>query len=101
MSTQNPQHASHPMPQTVYSPPQTPRTNGLAIATLVLGICGFAILPVVLGHIALGQIRSRHEGGAGLAVAGLVLGYLALVGYLVLAVIAIVAVAGGFAFGGR
>jgi hypothetical protein len=55
------------------------RTNGLAVASFVLGLCGLAILPVVLGHVALRQIRTRGDGGTGFAVAGLVLGYLVLV----------------------
>jgi hypothetical protein len=63
------------------------RTNGLAIAALVLGICGFGILPVIFGHIALGQVRRTGDGGGGLAVAGLVLGYLALAGGLIALVI--------------
>ena len=69
------------------SAPRPARTNGLAIATLVLGLCGFALLPVILGHIALRQIRTSGEGGAALAVVGLVLGYLALAAYVVLAII--------------
>ena len=58
--------------------PASPRTNGLAIAAFVLGLCGFGILPVVFGHIALGQIRRTGDRGATLAIVGLVLGYLAL-----------------------
>lgn len=33
--------------------------NPLAVASLVLGLCGLAALPDVLGHVALRQIRSR------------------------------------------
>jgi len=55
------------------------RTNGLAIASLVLGIVWFwwlgSILAVVLGYVALGQIERRNEGGRGLAIAGIVLGF--------------------------
>lgn len=58
--------------------PAPPRTNGLAIAAFVLGLCGFGILPVVFGHVALGQIRRTGDRGATLAIVGLVLGYLAL-----------------------
>jgi hypothetical protein len=59
--------------------PAPPRTNALAIVSLVLGLCGFGILPVIFGHIALGQIRRSGDRGATLAIVGLVLGYLALV----------------------
>jgi peptidyl-prolyl cis-trans isomerase B (cyclophilin B) len=41
----------------------------------VLAVCGFGLLPVVLGHVALRQVRRTGERGYGLAVAGLVLGY--------------------------
>ena len=73
------------------TPTSAPRTNGLAIAALVLGLCGFALLPVILGHVALRQIRASGEGGSALAIVGLVLGYLALAAYLVFAIVAIVA----------
>ena len=74
--------------------PAPPRTNGLAIAALVLGLCGFGILPVIFGHIALGQIRRTGDRGAALAIAGLVLGYLALAATIV-AVGLLIAVAVG------
>lgn len=62
-------------------------TNGLAIASLVMGIlsplcCGcFTALPAIIcGHIALSQIsKSPLQSGKGLAIAGLVLGYLGIV----------------------
>ena len=68
--------AGHGTPAGVYpyAPPRA-RTNGLAIAALVTGLLGFALVPVVLGHVALGQVRRTGEGGGALAVAGLVLGY--------------------------
>ncbi|MBY8878061.1 DUF1707 and DUF4190 domain-containing protein [Actinacidiphila acidipaludis] len=69
-----------PMP---FRPPVTgsSRTNAYAVASLVCGIAGtFLGLPavpaVVLGHISRRQIRRTGEQGDGLAVAGLVLGYL-------------------------
>ena len=80
--------------------PAAPRpTNGLAIATLILGICGFALIPVVMGHIALRQIRERGDGGAGLAIAGLILGYIALAGYVVIGVFLVLILVGGVAVG--
>ncbi|WP_139982605.1 DUF4190 domain-containing protein [Nocardioides litoris] len=55
-------------------------TNGLAIASLVVGLCGGSIIAVVLGHVALGQIK-RHprQQGRGMAIAGMVLGWLPIV----------------------
>lgn len=67
-----------------------PRTDGLAIASLVLGLLGFGILPVVFGHIALARIRRTGDGGSGLAIGGLVLGYLALAAGAIVIVLAVV-----------
>ena len=88
-----------PPPPSGYPPPPPPpvyqsgsgRTNGMAIASLVLGILGWlylipAILALVFGYIARGQIRERGEQGMGLAVAGIVLGWV----WIGLAVIVIV-----------
>ncbi len=58
------------------------KSQGMAIASLVCGCGGFmcAILPIlaiIFGHIARGQIRREPEryNGAGMALAGLILGY--------------------------
>ncbi|MEI2730445.1 MAG: DUF4190 domain-containing protein [Dermatophilaceae bacterium] len=64
-------------------------TNGSAIAALVTGLMGFAIVPIALGHLALRQIRRRDEDGAAMAVIGLVLGYGALALYLLLAAVVV------------
>jgi hypothetical protein len=51
----------------------------LSIASLVLGILWIlglgSILALIFGYIGLGQIRRRAEGGRGLAIAGIVLGW--------------------------
>lgn len=57
----------------------------LAVAALVCGMVGLVLSPAALGGIALGHaarrgIRRTGEGGYGMATAGLVLGYLVLVG---------------------
>ncbi|HYL50926.1 MAG TPA: DUF4190 domain-containing protein [Acidimicrobiia bacterium] len=67
-------------------PPYTspPRTNALAIVSLVAGCAQFffcflsSIVAVVTGHIARRQIRRTGEQGAGFALAGLILGYIGL-----------------------
>ena len=71
--------------------PPSARTNGTAIASLVTALLGFAIIPVVLGHMAQSQIRRTGEGGSAMAAVGLVLGYVQIVGYVILAI----AIAGG------
>lgn len=65
-------------------------TNGMAITSMVLGIVGLctlgcylfgcivAIVGVIFGHIARGQIRRTQAGGAGMALAGLICGYIAI-----------------------
>lgn len=80
-------------PQAAWAPPAR-RTNGLAIAALVLGLCGFGLLPVIFGHIALSQIRRTGDGGDALAIAGLVLGYL-VIAAAVIGVVFVVAVSVG------
>jgi hypothetical protein len=68
---------------------QQPKTNGLAVASLVLGIIWIywigSILALIFGYNAKGQIDRSNgmQGGRGLAVAGIVLGW-AGVGTLVL-----------------
>ncbi|MFI5683826.1 DUF4190 domain-containing protein [Streptomyces sp. NPDC051636] len=58
-----------------YSPYNRPAAvNGLAIAALVLGIlCFLPGVGLVLGLVALAQIRKRGERGKGMAIAGCVL----------------------------
>ncbi|WP_158635110.1 MFS transporter [Tsukamurella asaccharolytica] len=62
--------------------PGSSATNGMAIAALVLGIIG-GVWAIPIGHIALSQIRRTGESGRGMAIAGLVLGYVSLVGLIV------------------
>jgi hypothetical protein len=73
--------------------PARPGTNGLAVASFVCGLaffCGItAPAAVVLGHVALSQIKRTGESGRGLAIAGLVLGYLVIAGWVTLVVIGI------------
>jgi hypothetical protein len=72
-----------PPPYMPYAVAQVyPATNGLAIASLVAGILWLgwfgSIVAVILGHVALRQIKQSggRETGNGIAIAGLVLGYM-------------------------
>jgi hypothetical protein len=51
------------------------RTNTLALLSLIFGLFGFGLVPIVLGHIARAQVRRTGEAGRGMALAGLILGY--------------------------
>lgn len=59
------------------------KANGLAVASLILGVLGItvigAIAGIVLGILALGQIRRTGQRGRGMAIAGLALSALWLV----------------------
>jgi len=58
-------------------------TNGLAIASLILAfLCSLAGL--ICGIIALNQIRDRQQEGRGLAIAGIVISCLSIVGSIAL-----------------
>jgi hypothetical protein len=54
-----------------------PRTNSYAVVALVLGLI-LGPLAIPFGHIARTQIRRTGEQGAGMALAGLILGYFSL-----------------------
>lgn len=80
------QPPQYPAPQiSQYAPPQQPHyfvaappTNTLSIIAFVSVFVLPCLVPVVLGHISLAQIKQSGEGGKGLAIAALILGYLEL-----------------------
>jgi Domain of unknown function (DUF4190) len=82
-------------PPGYYGVPAEPKT--LSIASMVCGIAsvimGFLLLPqvaaIVTGHMAL----KREPSGRGMSITGLVLGYLCLLGYGALWLLAIIALA--------
>ena len=76
------------------APAPRPPLNGLAVAALICGILGLAPAAIVLGHVGFAQARRSGQRGRGLAIAGFLLGYLALV-LLVLGVVLYTAFVGG------
>jgi hypothetical protein len=74
-----------PMPAPAQVASSQQQTSGLAMASLVTGIvstltCGALFLPaIILGHMGLSATKKPEVQGRGLAVAGLVLGYVQLV----------------------
>jgi hypothetical protein len=76
------------------------RTNTLAITSLVLSLVGLgcgilAPAGAIVGHVAKRQIRERGEAGDGLALAGIIVGWIVTGLYLVYIAIVIVALVAG------
>jgi hypothetical protein len=72
-----------------------PATNGMAIGSLVSSLVGIpaylmclpfvgSIVGVILGVVALSQIRDRHQKGREMAIAGIAIGGVCLVGAVIL-----------------
>ena len=74
------------------------KTSGLAIASLIFGLFflffPLSIVAIVFGHISLSQIKKNagRLGGKGLAIAGLVLGYLGVAIIPLILIIAAIAI---------
>jgi hypothetical protein len=96
----------HPsrMPPSQWGPPQivpsAPRTNGLAVASLVLSLTVFLIGPIlaiIFGVVARRQIRESKGGqtGDGLALAGLIIGIVELAISVVVIIFVVVLIANG------
>ncbi|SOC89090.1 Cell division protein [Curtobacterium sp. 314Chir4.1] len=84
------QQGSNPYAAPAYAPggyqpyAQRPKTNVLAILSIVFAFGGIIIWPLIIltspagaimGHIALGKIKQSGEGGRGLALAGVIGGW--------------------------
>lgn len=85
-----------------YGAPQYPNylpgsgpTSGMAIASLVCSLLGIGLVGVILGHIALSQIKASngYTQGKGLAIAGLVIGYLQIAAFVLIILFIVIAVA--------
>ena len=76
---------SEPTPP-AYSPaPAAPaaKWNVLSIVSLVTSILGLSLVGVITGHISLSQIKKTGEQGNVLAIIGLILGYLGVLGWII------------------
>ncbi|WP_256041409.1 DUF4190 domain-containing protein [Cryobacterium sp. SO1] len=81
-------------PQGYGQPAAADKWNVLAIISLVSAFF-VSLAAVICGHIALSQIKKTGEKGRGLAIAGLVLGYLGLISGLIFIVVVILATIAG------
>lgn len=72
--------------------------NGLAIAGFVLSMLWIygigSILAIIFGHVARSQIKRDGTQGSGLALAGLIIGYIGLAGMVLFVIIIALAVDG-------
>lgn len=81
---------AYPSPYGYPPAPQPSGTNGLAIASLVTSLLGFvfpvlpAVLAIIFGFVSLSQINKSGQGGRGMAIAGIVIGFLWVALYVVL-----------------
>lgn len=96
-SAPQPQYAApqQPLAPQYQTQPPVRATNTLAIIALITSFF-LSVVGVILGHISLSQIKRTGEGGRGLAIAALVVGYIGIaVWAIVIAVwfFAIIAVA--------
>lgn len=91
------------MQQPVYTPAKP--TDGFAVTSLILGVCGFifpiltGIPAIIFGFVARSRIKKTGNGGAGMALAGIILGFvtsLFAIGVIIF-IIALVAAVGGAA----
>ncbi|SEU20284.1 DUF4190 domain-containing protein [Paenibacillus sp. NFR01] len=85
-----------------YYPPQRSKTNGKAIAALVLGILSLivpyvgillGIIAIILAAISFKEIRRNGEQGKGMAIAGLVCAIIGTLIYALLLIFVVFAVA--------
>lgn len=80
-----------PPPYPGYAPPPTGAKNGMGIAALVIAIIGLVtsasvvlgivlgLVAVILGFIARGRVKSGEANNGGIALTGIVLGFLSIV----------------------
>jgi len=61
--------------------------NVLSIVAFVLSIVGVSLIGVILGHIALSQLKRTGERGRGFAIAALIIGYVAIAAGIIFAIV--------------
>ena len=75
-----------------YGQPTGAKTNTLAIVSLVASLIGLVsgigfLVGIICGHISLGQIKKTGEQGRGLAIAGLIIGYVGIVLSIIITIV--------------
>lgn len=77
--------------------PMPPKNNTLAIVALISAIASLTVVPfigsivaVITGHMSLSQIKFSGEGGRGMALAGVIIGWVG-IAVMIIGIIALVA----------
>ncbi len=88
-----PQYAATGWSQPYGAPgqPGAPRTdkNWMGITSLILSIVGISLGGIILGHMGLGAAKRGEANNRGLALAGTILGWIGMVGFVVLMLAAV------------
>lgn len=66
-----------------------PKTNVLAIVSLVLSIIGFNIVAIILGFVAMNQVKKTGENGRGLALAAVIIGFAEIVIGIIIVIVVV------------
>ncbi len=85
------------LPPPVYPGPYAaPKTNALSLVSLISALVGLFIVPVigsivavVTGHISLHQLKTSGETGRGMALAGVIIGWIS-VGLMVIGIVILI-----------
>jgi len=93
-----PAYAPAPAAPAYAAAPAAPKTNVLAIVSLVSAFF-ISLVAIITGHIALSQIKKTGEQGRGLAIAGLIIGYVGLVVGIIIAIVWTIAIGAAISSG--
>ncbi|MET0474101.1 MAG: DUF4190 domain-containing protein [Mycobacterium sp.] len=91
--------AGYPYGYDPYAPARPTGTNGKAIASLVTSLAGLmlcgvpSIVGLILGIIAMREVKQTGQEGHGFALAGVIVGALAVVGWVLYVIVIIFAIA--------
>ncbi|MCQ9385691.1 DUF4190 domain-containing protein [Brevibacterium moorei] len=87
----DPQQPQQDPYQQGYQPVPVPnKTNSLAIAAIIC-VWFVSLVGLILGYIALNQIKRTGEGGRGMALAAVIIGWIALALGTIVAIIQVIA----------
>ena len=85
------QYGQPPQQSSYYYPVAGSLPKGMSIASLVLGLLSLLLAPfitgvlaAILGGIAIGRCNRDEAGGKGMAIAGVILGIIGIVGWVIL-----------------